>query len=96
MKIGKLVVATIAISDKTTIWPTIHPLITNNQYTTILVISFLPNKSRPIPPNRIIPYTLKSNPILACLLLVQPFPLLNPVTPTTPIPMQTTQPPIPQ
>ena len=67
MKIGKLVVVTVAINDKTTIWLAVRPLITNNQYTTILALSFLPSKNRPIPPSLIIPYTLKSNPILTCL-----------------------------
>ena len=67
MKIGKLVVVTVAINDKITIWPAVHPLITNNQFTTILALSFLPSKTWPILPNLIIPYTLKSNPILICL-----------------------------
>ena len=44
MKIGKLVVVTVVISDKITIWQAVRPLITKitkliltcNQYTTIL------------------------------------------------------------
>ena len=41
IKIGRLVVATVAISDKTTIWLAVRPLIINlipNQYTTINLI----------------------------------------------------------
>ena len=46
MKIGKLVVATVVINDKTTIWQAVRPLTTNSQFTTILALSFLPNKTR--------------------------------------------------
>ena len=37
---------TVVINDKTTIWLAVHPLSTNNQFTTILALSFRPNKTR--------------------------------------------------